>query len=71
MTNIIIDKPSKKIKVKLTSINSLEVIGPLGTLELKDKDFQSFTNSSLFIPKRKMNIIINDIKKSFIGVSRG
>lgn len=49
----------------------MEVIGPLGTLELKDKDFQSFANSSLFIPKWKMNTIINDIKKSFIGVSRG
>ena len=71
MKHIFLNKPSKKIKVKLLSKNNLEISGPLGSVLIEDTNIMQLENKSLYIPQKKINILVNNIKKSFIGISRG
>lgn len=71
MRSIVINKPSKKIKIELTSKNHLKILGPLGFVIVQNTNITKLKNGSIYIPKQKIDILVNNIKKSFVGVSRG
>lgn len=71
MSKVILNKSLKKIKVELTSKNYLKITGPLGVVIIKDTNLKNLKDNSLYIPKQRVNILLNNIKKAFIGVSRG